>query len=62
VLAAQFGKIASLEVVEGQAIDLSLAAAKYGELFELMLWGGLASGVVFLLLTPLARRWMHGVR
>ncbi|MGI8560096.1 MAG: peptide MFS transporter [Luteimonas sp.] len=62
VLAAQFGKIASLDVVEGEAIDMAVAAGKYGELFQLMLWFGIGSGVVFLLLAPLARRWMHGLK
>ena len=38
------------------------AAGKYGDLFQLMLWIGLGSAVVFLLLAPLLRRWMHGVK
>ena len=62
VIAAQMGKLASLDVVEGEAIDMAVAAGKYGYLFEVMLWSGIASGVVFLLLTPLAKRWMHGVK
>jgi POT family proton-dependent oligopeptide transporter len=62
VLAAQFGKLASLELVEGGTIDMAEAASKYGELFWLMLWVGVGSGVLFLVLTPLARRWMHGVK
>lgn len=67
MLAAQFGKLASLDIAlanggEGSAIDMASAAAKYGELFQLLLWIGLGSALVFLLLTPLLRRWMHGVR
>ncbi len=62
VIAAQFGKLASLDIIEGEAIDLGVAAARYGELFEAMLWVGIGSGVVFLAITPLARRWMHGVK
>jgi POT family proton-dependent oligopeptide transporter len=62
VLAAQFGKLASLELVEGGTIDMAEAASKYGELFWLMLWVGVGSGVLFLVLTPLAKRWMHGVK
>ena len=62
LLAAQFGKLASLDVPESGVIDAAVAAAKYGELFELLLWIGLGSAVVFLLLAPLLRRWMHGVR
>src|SRR5690606_4345344 len=35
MLAAQFGKLASLDVPAGAAIDMPGAAAKYGELFQL---------------------------
>ena len=62
VLAAQFGKLASIEIPEDGAIDVADAAAKYGDLFQLMLWIGLASALLFLLLAPLLRRWMHGVK
>ncbi len=62
VLAAQFGKLASLEVPEGGQFDMAVAAAKYGDLFQLLLWVGLGTALVFLLLAPLLRRMMHGVR
>ncbi|MEW5741585.1 MAG: peptide MFS transporter [Myxococcota bacterium] len=62
VLAAAFGKLSSLEVPEGAALDPIAAAAKYADLFWLMTWIGLGSGLVFLLLTPLVKRWMHGVK
>ncbi len=62
VLAAQFGKLASLDVPEGGVIDMVDAAGRYGALFQLMLWIGLGSALLFLLLTPLLRRWMHGVK
>ena len=62
VLAAQFGKLASLDLPEDGSIDMLLASAKYYDLFELMLWVGIGSGVLYLILTPLLRRWMHGVK
>jgi len=62
VLAAQFGKLASLDIPENGTIDMVAAAAKYGSLFQLLLWIGLGSALLFLLLAPLLRRWMHGVR
>jgi len=62
VLAAQFGKLASLDIPEGAAIDFAQASAKYGELFQLMLWIGIGSGVLYFALAPLLRRWMHGVK
>jgi POT family proton-dependent oligopeptide transporter len=59
VLAASFGKLASLDIPEGAAIDMAAAAGKYGNLFELMLWIGLGSGVIYLLLTPVIRKMMR---
>jgi POT family proton-dependent oligopeptide transporter len=62
VLAAQFGKLASLDIPESGAIDMIEAAGKYGSLFQLLLWIGLGAALLFLLLAPLLRRWMHGVK
>ena len=62
MLAAQFGKLASLDVPESGVIDMAHAAGKYGDLFELMLWIGLGTSMVFLVIAPVLRRWMHGVR
>ena len=62
VLAAQFGKIASIDIPEGGAIDVVDAAGRYAGLFQLMLWIGLGAALVFLVLAPLLKRWMHGVK
>jgi POT family proton-dependent oligopeptide transporter len=62
VLAAQFGKLASIDRVEGQAIDMAQAGASYGNLFEIMLWIGVGSGLLLLLISPLIKRWMHGIK
>ncbi|WP_297801173.1 peptide MFS transporter [Arenimonas sp. GDDSR-1] len=59
VLAAGFGKLAAIDIPEGAAIDMAAAAGKYGSLFELMLWIGLGSGILYLVLSPLIRRMMH---
>ena len=62
VLAAQLGKLASVDIPEGGVIDMAAAAAKYGALFQMLLWIGLGSALLFLLLAPLLRRMMHGVK
>jgi len=62
VIAFQFSKIASLDLVEGEAIDFAVASAKYAHLFLMMTGVGIASGVVFLLLVPLLKKGMHGVK
>jgi POT family proton-dependent oligopeptide transporter len=61
VLAASFGKLASIDVPEDGAIDALAAAAKYADLFLLMTLIGLGAGVAFLMVTPLIRRGMQGV-
>ena len=62
VLAAAFGKLASIEIPEGATLNFAEAAAKYSELFQLMFWIGLGSGVLALLAAPLIKRGMHGVQ
>lgn len=47
---------------EGGTIDVAKVATKYGDLFQLLLWIGLGSALLFLLLAPLLRRMMHGVK
>ncbi len=61
-LAAQFGKLASLDIPEGGAIDFASAAAKYADLFNLLLWIGLGCALLALIVSPLLRRMMHGVK
>lgn len=61
-LAHQFAKIASIEVPDGEAIDLVQAAAKYADLFWLMTKIGLGCGVLALIAVPLLKRMMHGVK
>ncbi len=62
VLAAQFGKLASLDIPESGVINMAEAAAKYADLFQLMVWVGVGVGVFALLISPLLRRGMHGVK
>ncbi|MAL03995.1 MAG: MFS transporter [Arenimonas sp.] len=62
VLAAQFGKLASLDLPADGSIDMAVAGSKYGGLFELMLWVGVGTGLVFAIASPLVKRWMHGVK
>ena len=60
--AALFGSFAALDIPEGAKIDIADAKLKYGALFDHMLWLGLIAALVFLLLSPLIKRWMHGVK
>jgi len=60
--AALFGSFAALDIPEGAKIDIVDAKLKYGMLFDHMVWLGLAAAVVAVLLSPLIKRWMHGVK
>jgi proton-dependent oligopeptide transporter, POT family len=62
LLAALFSRFASLEIKPGEQIDMAAAAAKYTSLFQSMVWVGLGSAVIAIALSPLLRRWMHGIR
>ncbi len=60
--AAVFSSLASIEIKPGTQLDMAQAADKYGSLFQNMVWLGLASALLALCLSPLLRRWMHGIR
>ncbi len=62
MLAAQFGKLAAIDVPTGETMDRAMAAGKYADLFWLMTWIGLGCAVVAFALVPLLKRMMHGVR
>jgi len=61
-LAAQFGKLASIDIPERATLSFADAGAKYAHLFGVMLLIGLICGLVAFALAPLLRRLMHGVR
>jgi POT family proton-dependent oligopeptide transporter len=60
--AALFGRFAALDIPEGGKIDMAVAKLKYADLFHNMLLMGLGAAVIALLLSPLIKRWMHGVK
>jgi proton-dependent oligopeptide transporter, POT family len=61
-LAALLAKRASIEVPTGEVLDVVDAAGKYADLFWLLMWIGLGCALVALLLSPLIKRLMHGIR
>lgn len=62
VIAAQLSKLASVEIAEGATLNFAEAAGGYAELFQLSACIGLGVAALYLLLTPLLRRGMNGLR
>ena len=62
VLAAELGKLSAITIPEGEVLDIAAALAKYDQLFVYSAKIGIGAGVAVLLLTPLIKRWMHGVK
>ncbi|MGQ0696749.1 MAG: peptide MFS transporter [Panacagrimonas sp.] len=62
VVAAWLGKLSSVELDASGSFDMVEALDKYASLFADLGWIGLGFGVFVLLLAPLLRRGMHGVR
>ena len=60
--AAAFSRLAALDIPEGGKFNLVTARQQYGQLFDKMLWMGLIAAVVAFALSPLIKRWMHGVK
>ena len=60
-VAAQLAKLAAVETNGGQVTDITTALASYTELFNNLLWVGLATGAFMLVISPLLRKWMHGI-
>lgn len=60
--AAMFGSFAALDIPDGAKIDFVDAKLKYGTLFDHMLWLSLGAALIAFLLSPLIKRWMHGVK
>jgi POT family proton-dependent oligopeptide transporter len=60
IIASGFGKLTSSDGPGGEAI--ATAAARYADSFRLMFFIGLGAAVAFLMVAPITRRWMHGVR
>jgi POT family proton-dependent oligopeptide transporter len=61
-VAAQLAKLAALETSGGNLTDTANALSSYGDLFTTLLWLGLGTGGAMLLLSPVLRRMMHGIK
>ena len=58
-IVAQF---ASVETVGGQVTNLKVSLETYVGVFTVIGWTAVGIGVLLLLISPLLKRWMHGVQ
>jgi POT family proton-dependent oligopeptide transporter len=60
-VAAQLAKLAAIETVDGSVTDIGIALARYTDLFNSLLWVGLAAAAALLVISPLLKKMMHGI-
>lgn len=61
-LAMRLGKLAAIDTLDGELASVSENLIIYTQLFEFLMWIGIGTGIVVLLISPLLKRGMHGVR
>jgi len=60
-VAMRIGRIAAIDTSGGEVGDLATAVATYNELWMFLLYLGVGVGILMLLISPVLRRWMHGI-
>ena len=60
-VATRIGKMAAIDTAAGESADIAVALASYTELFTFLMWFGLIAGAFMILISPILRRWMHGI-
>jgi POT family proton-dependent oligopeptide transporter len=60
-VATRIGKMAAIDTSAGETADAATALATYTQLFEFLMWFGVGAGVLMIIISPILRRWMHGV-
>ncbi|MFT4925043.1 MAG: POT family proton-dependent oligopeptide transporter [Phenylobacterium sp.] len=61
-VAMRLGKMAAIDTSSGEVANVAEAAATYAQLFEFLMWTGLITGVALLLISPLLKKGMHGIK
>jgi POT family proton-dependent oligopeptide transporter len=60
-VAQRIGQMAAIDTSGGAVADIATAIATYTELYEFLMWLGVGVGVFMLVISPLLKRWMHGI-
>jgi POT family proton-dependent oligopeptide transporter len=60
-VATRIGKLAAIGSHPGEVTTSADALATYTQLFEFLMWFGLGAGAFMIIISPILRRWMHGI-
>ena len=60
-VATRLGRIAAIDTSVGETADIATSAATYAQLFEFLMWFGIGAGIFMIIISPVLRRWMHGI-
>jgi len=60
-VATRIGKMAAIDPHAIEAVDSAGALATYTQLFEFLMWFGIGTGTIMIIISPILRRWMHGI-
>ena len=60
-VATRLGKMAAISTEGSETADAATALATYTQLFEFLMWFGVGAGVFMIVISPVLRRWMHGI-
>ncbi len=61
-IAARLSKMASIDITSGEAATIAEQASKYTELFYYLFKLGMIAGLVMLVLSPILKKMMHGIK
>ena len=60
-VATRIGKMAAIDTTGGETQDVAGALATYTGLFEFLMYFGVGTGLIMIVISPLLKRWMHGI-
>ena len=60
-LSTRIGRIAAIDTSDGAVADVASALATYTELYYMLMWIGIGTGIFMFLISPILKRWMHGI-
>ncbi|MEL7450064.1 MAG: MFS transporter, partial [Pseudomonadota bacterium] len=60
-VATRMGKIAAIDTDLGETADVATTLATYTDLYEFLMYFGVGTGVIMLIISPILKKYMHGV-